>query len=91
MTGIVPATKAEVDPSHKGKGLVDHNNLLMVSPEVDSCIDVLGVAENLYNSMYMCVCVYVYVESFYDRICKNTVFFYKIRQFSSQQPYKNDS
>ena len=43
MTLVVPATECEVDPSHKGKGLVDDDDLLMVSPEEDARGEDLGM------------------------------------------------
>ena len=47
VTCIVPATKCEINPTHKCKALVDDDNLLVMCPEEDSSLDVVWMAEHL--------------------------------------------
>ncbi len=47
VTGVVPTAKAEVDTTNKRQGLINHHHLLVVGPEVDPRLDVIGVAEDL--------------------------------------------
>jgi len=47
VASVVPATKGKVNPTDKGKGLVNDNNLLMMGPEVDTGLNVLRMAEHL--------------------------------------------
>ena len=55
VTTVVIATKAQVDPAHKGQSLIDDYHFLMMAPQEDACLDVVWVAkylpENLYDSI----------------------------------------
>ena len=47
MTLVVPATECEVNSPHKCQGLVNYDNLFVVGPEQDSCLEELGMAKEL--------------------------------------------
>ena len=47
MTFVVPATEREVDASHKCEGLINDNDLLMMSPEQNTRDEDVRVAEEL--------------------------------------------
>lgn len=44
---VVPATVGQVDAPHEGHRLVDHDDLLVMGPQVDGGGDVVGVAHHL--------------------------------------------
>ena len=45
VVSVVPATKGKINPTNKGKGLVNDNNLLVMGPEIDTSLNVFRVAE----------------------------------------------
>ena len=47
MTLVVPATECEVNSPHKCQGLVNYDNLFVVSPEQDSCLEEHRMAKEL--------------------------------------------
>ena len=44
---VVIATKGEVNPAHKRQSLIDDDHLLVMGPEKDICLDVVGVTKYL--------------------------------------------
>ena len=49
VTTVVIATKAEVDPSHKCQSLVDDDHFLVMAPQKDACLDVIGMTKYLQD------------------------------------------
>lgn len=47
MFPVIPATVRQVDPTDEGHRLVNHDDLLVMRPQVDGRGDVVGVTHHL--------------------------------------------